>query len=723
MNYQSTGTAVKTQINDLHEITSNLSNDINNIRKSTGIIKPIDIAFISNDKPNSTLSYEYLDNGEIRFTCHKENGYYGFGLLISNNFSLVKNKNIQLLVKSNISCGMIFREYVTHYAWGGYDHKDTNTPAGPFTVYSDQIIGNKINKLIFNTNTDKIYDNDNLAFIFEFNNNIQEDFIFDILINDITDNINDEYNIYELNKLKSNIGFISFDDVTYSGFKNSSVVVANNGNNYIDLDQYIIATKSHSYSYNIKFKPFTLDVSEYNNPNRLWLYGSVYVRLNNFLFSDNNYTFYIKIHRLDGSLPINTFSIIISSAANNWQYSYSSYFNIHSNTYDNDTIISSFNTASDVAKTELDSSKNYYLNIRYNKDLYPSNNEIISTYDSEFEIELLISDNNNRVLATNLIDFDKSEYYTKSEINEMINIPTKYITCWGDSLTAGGGWTAQLSSLSGLPVYNGGTGGENSTTIVARQGADAMIVNNITIPADTSEILITSRTGDTGITTVEGKKVAPLLQGGSHVNPCKIGDIEGTLRWTGSNYADTSGTWVFKRSIAGDAITINRPTVLRTNFDMTKNDPYLMIIFIGQNGGWNNNLDDLVRQHKMMIEHSNANHVIILGLSSGSAASREDYEARMKKEFGRYFISLREYLSTPIYENGEIVSCYGIADQDANVAMDYISQNASGKTVLQEINDGIVPHAILADGVHYTSGTKTVIGNLIYKRCKELNIF
>lgn len=66
---------------------------------------------------------------------------------------------------------MIFREYVTHYAWGGYDHKDTNTPAGPFTVYSDQIIGNKINKLIFNTNTDKIYDNDNLAFIFEFNNN------------------------------------------------------------------------------------------------------------------------------------------------------------------------------------------------------------------------------------------------------------------------------------------------------------------------------------------------------------------------------------------------------------------------------------------------------------------------------------------------------------------------------------------------------------------------
>ena len=55
--------------------------------------------------------------------------------------------------------------------------------------------------------------------------------------------------------------------------------------------------------------------------------------------------------------------------------------------------------------------------------------------------------------------------------------------------------------------------------------------------------------------------------------------------------------------------------------------------------------------------------------------------------------------------------------------MDYVAQNASGKTVLQEITEGIVPHAILADGVHYTTGTKKIISDLIYKRCKELNIF
>jgi hypothetical protein len=100
-------------------------------------------------------------------------------------------------------------------------------------------------------------------------------------------------------------------------------------------------------------------------------------------------------------------------------------------------------------------------------------------------------------------------------------------------------------------------------------------------------------------------------------------------------------------------------------------------------------------QHKMMIGHSNANHVIILGLSSGSAASRENYEARMKKEFDRYFISLREYLATPIYENGEIISCYGIADQDANVAMDYVSQNASGKLFYKRLQRELYPMLFL----------------------------
>lgn len=262
------------------------------------------------------------------------------------------------------------------------------------------------------------------------------------------------------------------------------------------------------------------------------------------------------------------------------------------------------------------------------------------------------------VVATKLDGFDPDEYLRKDEAGVATE---KYITCWGDSLTAQGGWTSTLQSLSGLPVYNGGTGGENVRTIAARQGADVMMLNGIAIPADTTPV--TLATYAQGIPTEFGYKATPLLQGGAHVNPVMLGDIEGTLRWTGSSYNDTTGVWTFTRSKAGEAVTLKRPTAMRTNFDRVRNAPYLMVIYIGQNGGYTD-LDDLARMHRLMIEHSHAKNVVVLGFSSGSAAQRSEYEARMRKEFGRYFISLREYLSHPIYaEDGStIVSCYGLDD-------------------------------------------------------------
>lgn len=339
---------------------------------------------------------------------------------------------------------------------------------------------------------------------------------------------------------------------------------------------------------------------------------------------------------------------------------------------------------------------------------------------TDITITPYIINSSNEVIATSLLGFDTNDYYTKKEIDEKINQASNYITCWGDSLTAGGGWTTTLGQLANMLVYNGGTGGENSRTIVARQGADVMVINNITIPADKTAVTVAKRNSDGGISTEFGYKVTPLLQGGAHVNPCKIGDILGTLSWTGSNYADVNGTWTFTRNEVGEKTLIDRPTVIRTDFDMNRNSPHLMVIYIGQNGGYSD-LDDLVRQHRLMIEHANAKHVIVLGLSSGTKTQRAEYEARMKKEFGRYFISLREYLSTPVYDfSGNVISCYGMVDQNVSVDSSY---TYNGRTTIQEIEDGIVPHQILADSVHYSSGTKKVIGQFIYKKCCELGIF
>lgn len=278
------------------------------------------------------------------------------------------------------------------------------------------------------------------------------------------------------------------------------------------------------------------------------------------------------------------------------------------------------------------------------------------------------------------------------------------IVCWGDSLTAGGGWTSTLQKLSGIPVYNGGTGGENARTIAARQGADVMLVNNITIPATCEPVTIAVRKTDSGILTEEGYKVTPLLQGGAHVNPVKIGEVEGTLRWTGTNYADTNGIWTFARSVAGEAVTIKRPTAVRTAFDRLHNQPSeVMILFIGQNGGYAD-LTDLIRMHQQMISHFKGKEYLVLGLSSGTESQRAEYEKQMKQAFGRRFVSLREYLAHPVYDTDgkTVISCYGLDD----AGLDPTDAD------IERIKQGQVPQTLLADSVHYTAATKTVIGTI-----------
>jgi len=300
------------------------------------------------------------------------------------------------------------------------------------------------------------------------------------------------------------------------------------------------------------------------------------------------------------------------------------------------------------------------------------------------------------LIADMVRGFDPSVYATKAFVDGK---QPPYITCWGDSLTAGGGWTGVLASDLGIPVYNAGTGGESTNSIAARQGGDVMMINNVTIPAGTTPVQI--GTYASGITSFLGKKTMPLLQGGgSHVNPVKIDGVEGTLAFTGTAYNDTTGNFTFTRSVAGSEVVINRPTAIRTKADRDWNDG-LMIVFMGQNGGHADDAD-LINRHKLMKDHYKGRFkMVVLGLSSGSAASRASYETAMRLEFGRYFISLRDYLAT-----------YGLAD--------------AGLTPTQADTDamatGTVPPQLLTDSVHYTEACKTVIGKMLVKKLRELQV-
>lgn len=300
----------------------------------------------------------------------------------------------------------------------------------------------------------------------------------------------------------------------------------------------------------------------------------------------------------------------------------------------------------------------------------------------------------NVVLANKISDNIKQNL-----IDEIKNNSSNEIVCWGDSLTAMGGWTNKLAELSGMTVINAGVGGETSATIMARQGANCMLVNNITIPSDTTAVQIATRTEK--IMTFNGKYALPLLQGGSStINPCYIKGIKGTLSWTGSSYNDMTGVWNFTRTTAGEEVIINRPTPIITNYMKIKRTPKLMIIFIGQNGGWDT-VESLIEQHKLMIDYANNPEYFVLGLSSGTATERAEYEKAMKNAFGRRFFSLREYLSQ-----------YGIDDLGLTPTDEDTAAMEEGK----------VPPQLLIDSVHYSTDTRSLIGKLIYDKLVELNI-
>lgn len=280
------------------------------------------------------------------------------------------------------------------------------------------------------------------------------------------------------------------------------------------------------------------------------------------------------------------------------------------------------------------------------------------------------------------------------------------IVCVGDSLTAGAGgngttYPSVLQTLSGLTVYNMGVGGENSATIVARQGGSTMMINILTIPAVKQNVQIfpvadtrfTDNMGNTGL--------SPLRQGTAGVNPCTISGIEGTLSIQQASSTSNDVVYFFNRTVSGAVETvINRPTPIITAA-MKDRKKDIMVIFIGQNGGWNNDPATLTMQIRSMVDYSDNDQFIVIGLHTLDAASRATLEAEMLKQFGRRYINLRDYMTK-----------YGLADAGITPTTQDTTDMASGKT----------PTSLMTDGTHFTAAGYTIIGNLIYKRMKELYI-
>lgn len=288
----------------------------------------------------------------------------------------------------------------------------------------------------------------------------------------------------------------------------------------------------------------------------------------------------------------------------------------------------------------------------------------------------------------------------------------KTIVCFGDSLTAGAGGQGttyesvmQAELGDSYKVINCGVGGESVYPITARQGGIvSFLANEVSIPKDKTEVEIGTKS-DSGVhcLKLDGTEVPLplLLQGqGNSVNPCYIDDIPCTLRWSGSSYADTDGKYFIKSNIElskAHKVVAKSPIYFYGN---TLRNSHALVIWMGQNGGFNT-VDELKELYKKVISHSSCSNYVIIGLHGYNKTTEEDLEKQFKQEFGNHFIDWRNYLLTRALDDANITP----TEQD-----------------LADIDKGLCPTSLRYDSVHLNATGYTLLAKQILNRFKYLGI-
>lgn len=303
------------------------------------------------------------------------------------------------------------------------------------------------------------------------------------------------------------------------------------------------------------------------------------------------------------------------------------------------------------------------------------------------------------------------------------------IVCWGDSLTAGAGGDGTtyphvletlirdnvISSIDmkkvtndgyirsylkprlKVPVINMGVGGENTNTILGRNGGIPFVLSSdLQIPAGKVSVRISFESQN-------GRAVAPLRQGKAGMESVTIDDCEGTISIEQESYKSEEFEYYFTRNKPGTIQTAKAGTTIVTTGSQ-ENRNYIPVIFIGQNRGYED-IEDLIYQQRAIINHQSGNPLeryIIVGLHTGTLADRAELETAMTAEYGERYINLREYMSTQ-----------GLTDAGLEAT----------EEDMQMMENGMTPVSLLVDGVHFNAAGYELIGKLIYTRMDKLGYF
>lgn len=290
------------------------------------------------------------------------------------------------------------------------------------------------------------------------------------------------------------------------------------------------------------------------------------------------------------------------------------------------------------------------------------------------------------------------------------------IVCWGDGLTSGFGtngtdYPTVLEALlksdgTEVPVVDMGVVAEDTKTIMARAGAYKVVLEEgITIPTDQKPVEIK-------MGAENGEKINLVRTGNKGFKLVTIGGVEGIVSVeqpsvNSDNYKSDDYKHFFTRNEPGGIVRVKKGTQIVNGGSYWFVD-YIPILFMGENGGWDDNPQTLIGQQEEMLKtfDKNADNFIIIGLVSGTSESRKDLDSALKDKWGKHFLNIREYLTDKKnLENAKIK----LSEED-----------------LKRIDNGEIPKALIsADNrmnveIHLNASGQTMIGEAVYKKLSDL---
>lgn len=230
----------------------------------------------------------------------------------------------------------------------------------------------------------------------------------------------------------------------------------------------------------------------------------------------------------------------------------------------------------------------------------------------------------------------------------------KVVACWGDSITEGmamareAAYPARLQALlgDGYRVLNSGDGGEDVVTIPARQGALPLATAaRIAFAAGEDKVQIGDGT-DNGFRTPDGRgiKLTAALGREMPVNPVRIGTGSYWLsftefKWNTPGHPISYKLWL-KRADATAAAEIPAGTPVRFTSAAMVEGAYCEVFLMGANGGWHNDVDELIAGYRRMIARRGADkpHLVIVPYWGGFTPAQV---AAFKAAFGDRAIDFR----------------------------------------------------------------------------------